>query len=48
MFEASCDDSNHGIGIVLSQNSNQIEFFSAKLKQPQWNYSAYDTNYMQL
>jgi hypothetical protein len=44
-FELHCDASKIGIGVVLSQLSKSVAYFSEKLKSAQLNYSTYDIKF---
>jgi hypothetical protein len=48
LFELHCDASKIGIGVVLSQLSKPMAYFSEKLKSAQLNYSTYDIKFYTL
>jgi hypothetical protein len=47
-FELHCAASKIGIGVVLSQMSKPMAYFSEKLKSTQLNYSTYDIEFYAL
>lgn len=44
-FQVEIDASSYGIGVVLSQNSMSIEFFSKKLSSPRHKRSTYEQEF---
>ena len=43
LFEVHCDASGRAIGVVLSQESHPVAFFSEKLIGSQLQYATYET-----